>query len=154
MQGPSSPLLGHRPTYLGHCRRFFEVLPVYRTIQSVTVSVFGPPLQRSTQMSVPFMVIASGFLHPCVAFLPCQLERTETAATGLSAAAYNLRRPHSQAQTGLGITAAGRSARAGRNADTVRNWEVGRTAPEVRFVPRIIQFLARPPRPGDPQQSN
>jgi DNA-binding XRE family transcriptional regulator len=37
------------------------------------------------------------------------------------------------------------AAQIGVNKDTIYNWEMNRTAPEVRFIPGIIDFLGYAP---------
>jgi transcriptional regulator with XRE-family HTH domain len=46
---------------------------------------------------------------------------------------------------GLGQKAAANQI--GVASDTLRNWESGRTEPEVRFLPALIQFLGYDPLP-------
>lgn len=38
----------------------------------------------------------------------------------------------------------------GAEKDTVRNWEIGRTEPEIRFLPAMITFLGYNPLPVEP----
>jgi DNA-binding XRE family transcriptional regulator len=45
----------------------------------------------------------------------------------------------------LGLLQREFAAQTGVNKDTIHNWEKQRTVPEIRFVPKIIQFLGYAP---------
>lgn len=47
----------------------------------------------------------------------------------------------------LGLRQLDVADRLGAEKDTVRNWEVGRTEPEIRFLPAVIAFLGYNPLP-------
>jgi transcriptional regulator with XRE-family HTH domain len=45
----------------------------------------------------------------------------------------------------LGLRQMDVAMRIGAQKDTIRNWEMGRTEPEVRFIPAVMQFLGYDP---------
>ena len=48
----------------------------------------------------------------------------------------------------LGLFQAQVAAQIGADEMTICNWELGRTEPEVRFIPKIIEFLGYNPLPS------
>jgi len=96
------------------------------------------------------MLFKTGMVHRCVALLPFTLTAQKPSEKVYPRDPVTLGDHLKKRSLDLGLFQKDVATTIGVDTATITNWEKGRSQPEIRFTPRVVEFLGyEPPAPKE-----
>jgi transcriptional regulator with XRE-family HTH domain len=102
---------------------------------------FQSRIAGNAEMHWFFMLLKSGIFRRCVALLPFTLTGQKPLERAIPEKLVTLGDHLKKRRLDMGLYQKDVAVAIGVDTCTIANWEKGRTQPELRFVPRITEFL-------------